>query len=311
MKPSTTPLGFVASLGLILVMFSRMLGGSEIVLAAGLLMVIGSSSGLAWSYLRGTTKEAPDASVTLGVPASEHLTVLTDAITELRATASAVREQASSNPHLALSDSEREAVVASLVGGIAKSVAGEVVSVRARHVEQTIVLVRQYFAATQARLQQEVSALTRRSNVNLIVGGVTTLIAVGLLALVVQDSPSGQITLSQLALHYLPRVSLAIFIELFSFFFLRLYRAGLADIKFFQNELTNAEAKYASVEAAVSQQDNVLVRRAVSSLARVERNFVLKKGESTVDVERLRVESETLKHASNIAITAMRGEKEK
>ena len=43
---------------------------------------------------------------------------------------------------------------------------------------------------------------------------------------------------------------MAIFIEVFSFFFLKLYKSGLADILYYQNELTNLESKFLALELA-------------------------------------------------------------
>lgn len=41
-------------------------------------------------------------------------------------------------------------------------------------------------------------------------------------------------------------------IELFAYFFLSLYRTSLQKIKYFQNELTNIEAKQIALRAALS-----------------------------------------------------------
>ncbi|MBI5525005.1 MAG: hypothetical protein HY897_01580 [Deltaproteobacteria bacterium] len=42
--------------------------------------------------------------------------------------------------------------------------------------------------------------------------------------------------------HYVPRITTVTFIEVFAFFFLKLYRASLIEIKFYQNELTSLAA---------------------------------------------------------------------
>jgi len=39
-------------------------------------------------------------------------------------------------------------------------------------------------------------------------------------------------------------------IELFAYFFLKLYKSDLSEIKYFQNELTNVEMRYAAVRLA-------------------------------------------------------------
>ncbi len=93
--------------------------------------------------------------------------------------------------------------------------------------------------------------LTRRSNINLVIGVVTTLLAVGLLAYVVLPDTLSSSDVGMVLLHFLPRLSIVVFIQTFSFFFLRLYRSGLNDIKYYQNELTNLETKHLVLESLV------------------------------------------------------------
>jgi hypothetical protein len=78
---------------------------------------------------------------------------------------------------------------------------------------------------------------------------------------------------------YIPKLTFVFIIEIFSYFFLTLYRAGLGEIKFFQNEITNLESKWASIQFAIGARDKEAVRSSIERLAHTERNFVLKKGE--------------------------------
>ena len=73
----------------------------------------------------------------------------------------------------------------------------------------------------KARLVGEVESLSRRGNLNLVIGGVTTVLAVGLLIYIVLNAsaeinPEGR-DLDALLWHYVPRLAVAIFIEVFSF----------------------------------------------------------------------------------------------
>lgn len=90
---------------------------------------------------------------------------------------------------------------------------------------------------------------------------------------------------------------LAIFVEVFSFFFLRLYRSMLAEIKYFQNELTNIELKIIAVEISLLKGGDKSTKTLITSFVAAERNFVLKQGETTVDIERARLESQGTKEA--------------
>lgn len=74
--------------------------------------------------------------------------------------------------------------------------------------------------------------------------------------------------------------------EIFAFFFLRLYRTSLVEIKFFQNELTNIELKLIALEAGIARDDKALIETLAANLMATERNFVIKPGETTIDIER-------------------------
>lgn len=96
---------------------------------------------------------------------------------------------------------------------------------------------------TESRLASEIESLTRRGNINLVIGVLTTLIAVGILASTVLSDNIPHESENIIA-YFIPRFTLSIFIEVFSFFFLRLYSTSLNDIKYFQNELTNIESRF-------------------------------------------------------------------
>ncbi len=93
----------------------------------------------------------------------------------------------------------------------------------------------------------------------------------------------------------LPRLLLVIFIEIFAYFFLRLYKDGLSEIKYFQNELTNIEAILMSAEISYLTGDKESLKLTLAVLAKTERNYVLKKGETTVELERAKSDSEMSK----------------
>ena len=111
--------------------------------------------------------------------------------------------------------------------------------------------VRSLCDETKRRLERELEALSRRSNINLVIGVLTTLMAVGLLAYIALSSTVDKTDLTSVLLFFLPRLSVVIFIEIFSFFFLRLYKSGLQDIKYYQNELTTVETSYIALQSAL------------------------------------------------------------
>ncbi|GAB3535811.1 hypothetical protein [Photobacterium alginatilyticum] len=162
------------------------------------------------------------------------------------------------------------------------------------------------------RVEREIYTLSGRANVNLFIGSVTTILGISILAymLVVggftydaNNSLTGNV-LSDYMLYYIPRLSVVVFIEVFSYFFLRLYRANLNDMKYFQNELTNIESKLTALNLVVQTNDQVLRKSVVDSLLSTERNFILKKGETTIDLEVSRMDAqksaETTKILQNV-----------
>ncbi|HBL6091491.1 TPA: hypothetical protein LR660_003937, partial [Enterobacter hormaechei] len=97
--------------------------------------------------------------------------------------------------------------------------------------------------------------------------------------------------------HYFPKLSIAIVIEVFAYFFLRLYKQSLDEIKYFQNELTNIEMKYFSVMVVKREPDETALVNIANELMKTERNYILEKGQSTVFLERDRLYSEQQKEA--------------
>ena len=79
--------------------------------------------------------------------------------------------------------------------------------------------IRGGFERIISRLRLEISALSRRSKLNLVIGVLTTVVAVSLLAYLVLRPPTVPFSgLPDILSHFIPRISVAIFIEVFSFF---------------------------------------------------------------------------------------------
>jgi hypothetical protein len=160
--------------------------------------------------------------------------------------------------------------------------------------EKPFLELREELQNTKRRIREEIEALTRRGNLNLIIGGATTLIAVLLLGYVVLSAQTSVTDPNEFWWHFIPRVTISIFIQVFSFFFLRLYRNSLEDIKYFQNELTNVDSRYAALETSLLFGDKDLIAKAIDELFKTERNSKLQKGESTVYLEQLKQENQSL-----------------
>jgi hypothetical protein len=149
-------------------------------------------------------------------------------------------------------------------------------------------LVQQLFHTT-GRLNREIGELGRRGNINLLIGIITTVVGVGILVYVVYSTLGDNEDFGwKSGVHTILRISIALFIQTFAYFFLRLYKTSLEDIKYYQNEITNIESRWLALKAATDKPE--FLKSAIDALLKTERNFVLKKGESTLLLERERLE---------------------
>lgn len=160
------------------------------------------------------------------------------------------------------------------------------------------------------RLKIEIIEINKRSIYNLIIGGTITILGIIILSFVLFEikneiitSNNQEVIKSYLVIKnfkmediikLIPTFSLILFIELFAYFFLRLYKNGLSDMKYFHNELTNIESKLIAVEVSYITQNTEVMKDALNVLVQTERNFILKKGETTVELERAKSESKNI-----------------
>ncbi|MHA6196577.1 hypothetical protein ACX3YG_19645 [Pseudomonas wadenswilerensis] len=92
------------------------------------------------------------------------------------------------------------------------------------------------------------------------------------------------------AIHYLPKFSFIISIEILAYFFLRLHKSNLVEAKYYQNELTNLEARYLSLVAALHIERAETSHKVISSLVETERNHILEKGQTTIELKKIEME---------------------
>lgn len=148
------------------------------------------------------------------------------------------------------------------------------------------------FLKIEERLLSEIKAVGKRSNLNLIIGSVVALIGWGLLLWFVFDVHDNKLEGWKLLNAFLPRLSIIIIIEMFSYFFLKLYRESMDRIRYYQNELTNIETKKTAIlVACMVENDNEHKKSLIENLISVERNIFLKKGETTIELEKIRMDN--------------------
>jgi hypothetical protein len=111
--------------------------------------------------------------------------------------------------------------------------------------------VREMYGSDCERLFAQIALLRKRGNLNLALGVAITLLASGVLVWTLPPASSALGKTTEVLSYYIPRISTIAFIEVFAFFFLRLYKTTLAEEKFYQNELTSRTARQTALEAAL------------------------------------------------------------
>lgn len=140
------------------------------------------------------------------------------------------------------------------------------------------------------RLTKEKNSAFFRGNFNLTIGFMISIIGGSIAYTFIQKLPIAATTV-ELFSYTLPRLSFFMLIILLAFFFLNLYRKSMEDIKYYQNEITNLEAKYLSLQMSKSMNNHKLISSILQQLVKTERNFVLEKGQSTIELEKERISS--------------------
>jgi len=132
--------------------------------------------------------------------------------------------------------------------------------------ERKLADIRMAFMDSNSRLSLALSGLYRRGNLNLIIGITTTVFAAMLLVYMALSAPAAP-SQAQILNYYIPRVSTVVFVEVFAFFFLRLYKFSLAEDRFYQIELTNISALDIALQAAFKTGDQATITAVINHLA--------------------------------------------
>ena len=151
------------------------------------------------------------------------------------------------------------------------------------------------------RLRFEIKRLSLRANTNLAIGSVTTLTAVILLYITVVSNHMVFNDSVSMISYFIPRISLVIFIEVFAFFFLKLYKSNLDNVRYYHNEMTNVETRIISLKSSIINADKSTINEVIKELSKTERNSTIKKGETTIELERLRREKNENKSLIELA----------
>jgi len=143
--------------------------------------------------------------------------------------------------------------------------------------------IRITFSRNRRRMIEESERLQRNGYLNLMIGILFSVIALGILGYPLFNPNSVQVTdWISFFDHFAPRLSVGLLIQLIGFFFLRLYVAGESEVHYIRNEITNLESRLIGYHIASVSKQTVAMTDLVKQLARTERNFKLKKGEKAL-----------------------------
>lgn len=148
------------------------------------------------------------------------------------------------------------------------------------------------FSDTGERLSNEVEMLRARANTNMVIGCFIALFGASILALVLFISDNKFANVTDLALHMAPRLSVVVLIELFAYFFLTMYRSNLSEIRYYQNELTNIEMRKVGTQLSLLSPSSEATSK---ELIATDRNGVMKGDQTTLELERLKIERASMK----------------
>ncbi|RSM24194.1 hypothetical protein C5B78_17230 [Aeromonas salmonicida] len=152
------------------------------------------------------------------------------------------------------------------------------------------------------RLKHEIELLTKRGNLYISIGSVITIAGGIVLYLTVKDFVQSYVNLTNSndsinkhdILSITARISIIIFIEIFAYYYLKLYKNIMDNVKFYQNEISNMDLKLLALHAVEINENHEALKSITDELAKTERNFVISKGQTTIDIEKSKHEQSIL-----------------
>lgn len=152
------------------------------------------------------------------------------------------------------------------------------------------------FLGSEERIKDELKSNSKRATTNLIIGSVIGLVGILILVWFVFDlftgnMNSGKDQIIRSLETFGARLCIVFLIELFSYFFLKLYKDCIEQTRYYQNELTNIESKKIAILSSVILKDAEHSKAIIESMLCVERNFIIPKDCTTLELEKIRFKS--------------------
>lgn len=165
------------------------------------------------------------------------------------------------------------------------------------------------FGGTERRIKQEIASLNKRANINLIIGGIIAVFGIGTLVaflLTAQEVKQGD-GIALLIVHWVARLSLVSLVELFAFFFLKIYKTELLSIQYYQDELTSIESRKIALLFSIIHNNQDDISKSIECLVNIDRNFKMDVGQTTVDLEKLKTENSFIRSQMDNMLDIFKG----
>lgn len=166
-----------------------------------------------------------------------------------------------------------------------------------------------HFRNTEKRIKEEIDRLVRRANINLIIGSIIAVVGVlGLIAFILGEPDKDcETDIVFIIVHWVTRLSLVSFVEVFAIFFLKMYKSELLSIQYYQDELTSIESRKIALMFSVIHDSQEDISKAIDCLVNIDRNFKMDATQTTVDLEKLKTENSFIKAQMDSMVEIFKG----
>lgn len=165
-----------------------------------------------------------------------------------------------------------------------------------------------HFRKTEERLMDEIDGLKRRANTNMIWGAIIAFVGVlGLVAFILGEPEQTDTDITLIIVHWVTRLSLVSFVEIFAFFFLKMYKTELLSIQYYQDELTSIESRKIALLFSIIHDNKDDISKSIDCLVSIDRNFKMDVNQTTVDLEKLKTENCFIKSQMDSMIDILKG----
>ena len=165
------------------------------------------------------------------------------------------------------------------------------------------------FSKTESRLKCEIDSLRRRANANMILGTSIGLFGVfGLVAFILRETfTNEEVEIGFLIVRWVTKLGLVSFVEIFAFFFLKVYKDSLISIQYYQDELTGIESRKIALLFSIIHDNSEDISKSIDCLVNIDRNFKMEASQTTVDLEKLKTENSFIKSQMDSMIDIFKG----